>query len=92
MGFSPNVQAAFDNWLNCSTWHTSHAQDEGRFFQFVWAAVHNQANEVPESVVEQAIMERWRGKIEAVFLEQKSIEAASLYRTLLDFWEARPTR
>lgn len=91
MNFSPEVQAAFKGWVDVDTWHTTHPLDEKRFFRFVWTAAEalDRDEDISESAIEQAILERWRGKLDNEFLEERAREWASLYRTLLDFWQAR---
>lgn len=35
MNLQPQTLAALRKWLGCDTWHTSHPNDEERFFHFV---------------------------------------------------------
>lgn len=89
MIFSTAVQKAFDGWINVSTWYTSHPLDEARFHSFVWAAVKDNC-EVSESQIEQAILERWSGKLHNEYLAPAAQKWSSLYRELFDFGLAQP--
>lgn len=88
MVFSATVQQAFDGWINVSTWYTWHPLDEGRFHSFVWAAADENCA-TSEYQVEKEIIDRCKGKLHEEHLLPAAKQAATLYRTLMDFAASR---
>ena len=86
---SPKVEELFRLWITVSTWYTGHAQDEGRFFRFVWKVLAVSRKRPSASEIREKINATWSGKLEEGCLEDRAIHYSQLYETLCEFADAK---
>ena len=55
---SPEADQRLSEWAGCSTWHTGHHDDEGRFFQFVRALCECNPDGIAEPELRERILDR----------------------------------
>ena len=89
---SPKVEEAFEGWISLPSWHTSHPQDEARFFKFVWMVCRVSRKRPSAAEVREGIMQRWTEKLEAEYLAERALYFSQLCETLYDFADARSAR
>lgn len=85
MAFSPKVKKAFDAWAIVETWHTGHALDEQRFYQFVRAVLSYARKKPSEEFIREELLKIWSGKLDEEYLRNKIKEFMSLYEHLYSF-------
>ena len=88
---SPSLQPAFEAWIKRETWHTGHTFDDQLFFKFVWAAVQQGSSKPSGGDIEENILHNWTGRLNHDYLHDKARQYASLYSTLCEFADERPS-
>lgn len=84
IALSDGCMTALKNWLERDTWHTSHALDEERFFEFVGRYVTDHGYSLNEQALQDAIAEI-AGIGDRQALKDIACKRVMLMREILDF-------
>lgn len=89
MTFSPKIKKAFDAWATVETWHTDHALDNHRFYQFVKAVVVYSRNKPSQASIREELVKIWSGKLDEKYLINQINHFTSLYEHLYSFGKVK---
>ena len=89
MPLSPTAQRAFDTWIGPDSWSKGNLQDEGRFYNFVWAVARYSKHRIGAAELRDLIVAKWEGRLEGAYLQDKAMSFSSRFDDLLDFARAR---
>ncbi|MGL4771868.1 MAG: hypothetical protein ACRC2I_13380 [Plesiomonas shigelloides] len=84
IALSDGCMTALKNWLERDTWHTSHALDEERFFEFVGRYVTDHGYSLNEQALQDAIAEI-AGIGDRQALKDIACKRVMLMRDILEF-------